>query len=169
MVVAAALNPLDGVKVVHVTGHPRLRMNEYLSMLEYYGYEVPEVSYDAWKQELERYVSAGGQEKDQEQHALMPLFHFCINDLPGNTKAPELDDQNAVKILKSDAHHWTGIDESAGYGISREDVGRYLRYLAETRFISWPTGRGRPLPEVHLTQEQLQAVGAVGGRGGASS
>jgi L-2-aminoadipate reductase len=38
VVVAAALNPLPGdVHVVHVTGHPRLRMNEYLSLLEFYG------------------------------------------------------------------------------------------------------------------------------------
>lgn len=168
VVVAAALNPLEGVNVVHVTGHPRLRMNEYLSILEYYGYEVPEISYEDWKHDLEKYVSAGGQEKDQEQHALMPLFHFCVNDLPGNTKAPELDDRNAVKILKLDADHWTGVDESAGYGISREDVGRYLRYLCETGFISWPTGRGRPLPDVRLTADQLQVVGAVGGRGGVS-
>uniref|UniRef100_A0A093VCQ0 Alpha-aminoadipate reductase n=1 Tax=Talaromyces marneffei PM1 TaxID=1077442 RepID=A0A093VCQ0_TALMA len=169
VVVAAALNPLEGVKVVHVTGHPRLRMNEYLSILEYYGYDVPEISYEDWKHDLEKYVSAGGQEKDQEQHALMPLFHFCVNDLPGNTKAPELDDRNAVKILKLDADHWTGVDESAGYGISREDVGRYLRYLCETGFISWPTGRGRPLPDIRLTADQLQVVGAVGGRGGGVS
>ena len=25
--------------------------------------KIPEVSYDSWKDELERYVSAGGQEK----------------------------------------------------------------------------------------------------------
>ena len=75
VVVAAALNPLPvGVHVVHVTGHPRLRMNEYLSFLEFYGFKVPEVSYDAWNDELERYVTAGGQEKDQEQHALMPAL-----------------------------------------------------------------------------------------------
>jgi L-aminoadipate-semialdehyde dehydrogenase len=170
VVVAAALNPLpEGVHVVHVTGHPRLRMNEYLSVLEYYGYNVPEVSYDAWKDDLEKYVSAGGQEKDQEQHALMPLYHFCINDLPANTRAPELDDTNAVKILKADAEHWTGIDESAGYGISRADVGMYLRYLAEIKFVSWPSGnKGRPFPELKLTAAQVQAVGAVGGRGGVS-
>jgi L-2-aminoadipate reductase len=169
VVVASALNPLpDGVHVAHVTGHPRLRMNEYLSLLEYYGYKVPEVSYDSWKDELERYVTAGGQEKDQEQHALMPLYHFCVNDLPATTRAPELDDRNTVKILKEDAETWTGIDESAGYGIAREDVGRYLRYLAETKFIGWPTGRGRPLPEVNLTRAQLDAAGAVGGRGGTS-
>ena len=169
VVVAAALNPLPGgVHVVHVTGHPRLRMNEYLSLLEFYGFKVPEVNYDAWRDELERYVSAGGQEKDQEQHALMPLYHFCVNDLPATTRAPELDDRNAIKILKADAENWTGIDESAGYGISREDVGRFLRYLAEIKFVSWPSGKGRALPEVNLSAAQMQAVGAVGGRGGVS-
>jgi len=165
VVVGAALNALPGgVHVVHVTGHPRLRMNEYLSPLEYYGYKSPEVRYDAWKDELEKYVVAGGQEKDQEQHALMPLYHFCVNDLPANTRAPELDDRNAIQILKADAEDWTGVDESAGYGISREDVGKFLRYLAEIKFVSWPTGKGRPLPEVNLSV--IQANGAVGGRGG---
>ena len=169
VVVAAAFNPLpDGVHVIHVTGHPRLRMNEYLSLLEFYGFRVPEVRYDAWKEELEKYVSAGGQEKDQEQHALMPLFHFCINDLPATTRAPELNDRNAVKILKDDAENWTGVDESAGYGISREDVGKFLRYLVMTKFVSWPSGKGRALPEINLGLAQMQAIGAVGGRGGSS-
>ncbi|KAI5467050.1 L-aminoadipate-semialdehyde dehydrogenase [Mariannaea sp. PMI_226] len=170
VVVACALNPMvNGVHVAHVTGHPRLRMNEYLSALEYYGYRIPEVSYDQWKQELENYVTAGPQEKDQEQHALMPLYHFCINDLPANTRAPELDDRNTIKILKDDAENWTGIDESSGYGIGRTDVGRFLHFLAETKFVSWPTGRGRPFPEIHLTAAQREAVGAVGGRGGSTT
>ncbi|EEH03815.1 L-aminoadipate-semialdehyde dehydrogenase large subunit [Histoplasma capsulatum G186AR] len=167
VVVAAALNPIPGgVHVVHVTGHPRLRMNEYLSLLEYYGYKVPEVDYDIWKDELEKYISAGGVEKDHEQHALMPLYHFCVNDLPATTRAPELDDRNAVKILKADAENWTDVDESAGYGITREDVGRYLSYLAEIGFVSWPSSKGRPLPKVNVSPTQLEALGAVGGRGG---
>ncbi|TVY36318.1 L-2-aminoadipate reductase large subunit [Lachnellula subtilissima] len=168
VVVAAALNALEGgVHVVHVTGHPRLRMNEYLSCLEYYGFKAPEIDYDAWKDELETYVSAGGQEKDQEQHALMPLYHFCVNDLPATTRAPELDDRNAVKILKDDAENWTGVDESAGYGISREIMGKILSYLTEIKFVSKPSAKGRALPELNLSSEQLQANGAVGGRGGA--
>jgi L-aminoadipate-semialdehyde dehydrogenase len=141
-------------------------MDEFLSPLEYYGYRVPEVPYTEWKDKLETFVSAGGGEKDAEQHALMPLYHFCVNDLPANTKAPELDDRNAVKILKADAENWTGVDESAGYGISREDIGRYLSFLAETGFVPWPTGRGRPLPDVELSADMKAAVGAVGGRGG---
>lgn len=167
VVAAAALNTLEGgVKVVHVTGHPRLRMNEYLSLLEYYGYQVPEINYEEWKGQLEQYVSAGGQEKDQEQHALMPLYHFCVNDLPTTTRAPELEDSNAVRILKDDAKYWTDVDESGGYGIGREDVGRYLRYLAEIKFVDWPNGKGRPLPDVYISEAQLEAAGAVGGRGG---
>jgi L-aminoadipate-semialdehyde dehydrogenase len=165
-VVAAALNPLpSGVHVVHVTGHPRLSMSEFLSPLEYYGYKVPEVSYGEWKDRLESFVSAG-QEKDEEQHALMPLYHFCVNDLPANTRAPELLDSNAIQILKDDAQNWTGVDESGGYGISRNDIGRYLSFLAEIGFVPWPTGRGRALPDVKLSEEMRQAVGAVGGRGG---
>ncbi|TVY92312.1 L-2-aminoadipate reductase large subunit [Lachnellula willkommii] len=169
VVVASALNALEGgVHVVHVTGHPRLRMNEYLACLEYYGFKAPEIDYDAWKDELETYVSAGGQEKDQEQHALMPLYHFCVNDLPATTRAPELDDRNAVKILKEDAENWTGVDESSGYGISREIMGKILSYLTEIKFVSKPSAKGRALPELNLSAEQLQANGAVGGRGGAS-
>ncbi|KAH8199080.1 hypothetical protein TruAng_006767 [Truncatella angustata] len=163
VVVAAALNPIpDGVHVIHLTAHPRLRMSEYLSILEYYGFKTPEVSYDDWKNELEKFVSAGALEKDQEQHALMPLFHFCMNDLPANTRAPEMDDRNCVAVLKADANNWTGVDESFGYGITREDVGKYLGYLAKINFIPLPTEKGRSLPEITVDAQ------AIGGRGGAA-
>ncbi|KAL2271357.1 hypothetical protein VTJ83DRAFT_728 [Remersonia thermophila] len=168
VVVASTLNPLPGgVHVVHVTAHPRLRMSEFLSILEYYGYQAPEVSYEAWKEELEKFVSAGAFEKDQEQHALMPLYHFCMNDLPANTRAPEMDDRNAVAILKTDGERWTGVDESTGYGVTREDVGRYLSYLTEVKFVGRPDGRGRPLPELKPEVKAALAVGGTGGRGGA--
>ncbi|KAK1757821.1 hypothetical protein QBC47DRAFT_377047 [Echria macrotheca] len=167
VVVASALNPLaGGVHVVHVTAHPRLRMSEYLSILEFYGFKTPEVTYAEWKEELEKFVSAGALEKDQEQHALMPLYHFCMNDLPATTRAPEMDDRNAVAILKADADRWTGVDDSTGHGVTREDVGRFLSYLAEIKFIPRPTGRGRPLPTVQPEVLQAVAAGGVGGRGG---
>lgn len=176
--VAASLNPVAagtspstgdvGVHVVHVTAHPRLRMNEYLSILGYYGYDVPEVPYDAWKAQLETFVSAGPVQKDEEQSALMPLFHMATNNLPTTTRAPELDDRNAVAVLKMDADRWTGVDESAGEGISREVVGRFLRYLAETGFLPLPTARGRELPAVGEGVVEAQAKWGVGGRGGAA-
>ncbi|KAF9771412.1 hypothetical protein IL306_010960 [Fusarium sp. DS 682] len=168
VVVASTLNPLPGLNVVHVTAHPRLRMNEFLSVLSYYGYEVPEVDYDDWKTQLEEFVSAGAVEKDQEQSALMPLFHMATMNLPSTTRAPELDDRNAVAILKSDADRWTGIDDSAGDGITREDIGRYLRYLVEIKFMAAPAGRGRKLPEIDGSIAEALAQWGVGGRGGAS-
>ncbi|KAK4231115.1 hypothetical protein QBC38DRAFT_466864 [Podospora fimiseda] len=172
VVVASALNPLGhdeqgNVHVVHVTAHPRYRMNEYLSSLEFYGYKAPEVSYEGWKKALEEFVSAGSLEKDQEQHALMPLYHFCMNDLPSNTRAPEMDDRNAVAILKADADKWTGVDDSTGHGVNRDDVGKYLRYLTHTNFIGVPKERGRPLPELKPEVVEALSLGATGGRGGA--
>uniref|UniRef100_A0A0D2Y4B3 L-aminoadipate-semialdehyde dehydrogenase n=1 Tax=Fusarium oxysporum (strain Fo5176) TaxID=660025 RepID=A0A0D2Y4B3_FUSOF len=176
--VAASLNPLlaetensnsnsndVGVHVVHVTAHPRLRMNEYLSILSYYGYDVNEVDYDDWKAQLETFVSAGPIQKDEEQSALMPLFHMAITDLPTTTRAPELNDRNAVAILKADANRWTGIDKSTGEGIDRECVGRFLRYLAETGFLPWPSRQGRELPAIKDSIIEAQKF-SVGGRGG---
>ncbi|KAI6784603.1 L-2-aminoadipate reductase large subunit [Emericellopsis cladophorae] len=168
VVIAAALNPLPGVNVVHVTAHPRLRMNEFLSALSYYGYNVPEVDYEEWKTQLEEFVSAGSVEKDQEQSALMPLFHMATSNLPSTTRAPELDDRNAVAVLKADADRWTGVDDSAGEGITREDIGRYLRYLVEIKFLVPPTGRGRELPPIAADVAEAQAQWSVGGRGGAA-
>lgn len=166
VVIAAALNPLPGVNVIHGTAHPRLRMNEFLSALSYYGYDVPEVDYEEWKTRLEEFVSAGSIEKDQEQSALMPLFHMATSNLPSTTRAPELDDRNAVAVLKADADRWTGVDDSTGEGITREDIGRYLRFLAEIKFMPWPTGRGRELPPIAADIAQAQVQWGVGGRGG---
>lgn len=76
VVVVASFNPVSaetgisggdvGVHVVHVTAHPRLRMNEYLSTLSYYGYDVPEVDYNDWKAQLETFISAGFVQKEKE-------------------------------------------------------------------------------------------------------
>ena len=168
VVVAAALNPLPGVSVVHVTAHPRLRMNEFLSALGYYGYDVPEVDYDEWKTRLEEFVSAGSVEKDQEQSALMPLFHMAMSNLPATTRAPELDDRNAVAVLKADADSWTSVDDSAGEGITRDDIGRYLHFLADIEFMPRPTARGRDLPPIAKDVAQAYMQWGIGGRGRAA-
>ncbi|KAI8717341.1 Alpha-aminoadipate reductase [Fusarium sp. LHS14.1] len=168
VVIASALKPRPGVNVVHVTAHPRIRINEFLSALEYYGYNVPEVDYEEWKTQLEEFVSAGSTKKDQEQSALMPLFHMATSNLPSTTRAPELDDRNAVTVLKADADRWTGVDDSAGEGITREDIGRYLRFLAEIKFMPLPTRSRRELPPIAAEIAQAQAQWRVGGGGGAA-
>jgi L-aminoadipate-semialdehyde dehydrogenase len=96
----------------------------------------------------------------------MPLYHFVTADLPSNTKAPELDDTNASAALKADAA-WSGVDVSAGAGVTEELVGLYSSYLMQIGFLPAPTIAGaRPLPTARITEEQKQAVMNVGGRGG---
>ncbi|KAF5018360.1 hypothetical protein F66182_9660 [Fusarium sp. NRRL 66182] len=91
-----------------------------------------------------------------------------MDNLPTTIRAPGLDDPNAVAVLKADADKWTGVDDSAGEGISREVVGRFLGYLAETNFLPWPTRRGRELPAIKAGVVEAQAKWGVGERGGAA-
>ena len=46
------------MSVAHVTGHPRLRFNQFLAALETYGYKVPLTDYIPWTGTLENYVSS---------------------------------------------------------------------------------------------------------------
>ncbi|KIW72910.1 L-aminoadipate-semialdehyde dehydrogenase [Phialophora macrospora] len=153
-----------GVSVAQITGHPRLRFNQYLSTLQTYGYEARLTDYVPWASSLEHYVST------HEDFALMPLFTFVANDLPSDTRAPELDDSNAERALYEDAE-WTGEDVSAGAGVTKREVGLYLAYLVEIGFLPRPASKGgdaavKALPPVKVGEEQREAMKRVGGRGG---
>ncbi|EXJ95300.1 L-aminoadipate-semialdehyde dehydrogenase large subunit [Capronia coronata CBS 617.96] len=167
-VAACAFHPPSphGVAVAHVTGHPRLRFNQYLAALQTYGYKADLVDYVPWASSLEHYVSS------QQDFALMPLFTFVANDLPSNTRAPELDDRNAEKALYEDSE-WTKVDVSEGSGVTKNTVGLYLAYLVEIGFLPPPNavaqdGAVKRLPRVSISEEQRKALASVGGRGGLS-
>jgi len=94
-----------------------------------------------------------------------PLYHFVIDDLPANTKAPELDDRNAATALKADAE-WTNEDLSSGGAVTQELIGKYLSYLCATGFLSPPEQAGEAsLPEPGVSKEQMAAQQHIGGRG----
>ena len=168
VVVACAFRPpVSPLGVAHVTGHPRLRFNQFLSALETYGYEVPLVDYIPWTGTLENYVNRADSSSDR-QLALMPLFTFVANDLPSNTRAPELDDQNAEKALYAD-QEWTGEDVSEGSGVTKNIIGIYLAYLVAIGFLPPPTKKGvKALPSTKLAAMQKEALASVGGRGTAT-
>ena len=70
LVAATAFNPpRPAPGVSHLTSHPRLSFNEYLSTLEAYGYEAPIVDYGKWRDAVESYVSST-QDEGREDHAL---------------------------------------------------------------------------------------------------
>lgn len=100
----------------------------------------------------------------------MPLYHFVTADLPSNTKAPELDDTHAAAALRADAA-WSGIDASAGAGVTEDLVGLYSAYLMAVGFLPAPpasVSAEKQLPKAQLSEDQKKALLSVGGRGGAS-
>lgn len=161
LTVASALHsPESNVEVIHVTGHPRIKFNDFLGCLKLYGYNLKIEDYPTWKADLERYVV------ESKESALYPLLHFVLDDLPESTKAPELDDTNAQRALRSDAVA-SGVDASSGLGVDHKLMGVYISYLVKTAFLPPPTEKGSPLPEVVLNEETLKLISA--GAGGRSS
>jgi L-aminoadipate-semialdehyde dehydrogenase len=165
-----------GVGVAQITGHPRLRFNQYLAALQTYGYTAALVDYVPWASSLEHYVST------HEDFALMPLFTFVANDLPSNTRAPELDDSNAERALYAD-REWTRQDRSEGSGVTKNTIGLYLAYLVQIGFLPEPNTTPevpvprqqhqrhhstavKTLPPVTIPDTQRKALANVGGRGG---
>ena len=125
VVTATALNPPndDELSVAHVTGHPRIQFNDYLGCLNTYGYDIKPEDYPVWTTSLEKFVV-----EESKESALFPLLHFVLDNLPQDTKAPELDDTNAAKSLAKDAKY-TGEDVSKGKGVDLEQTGIYISYL----------------------------------------
>ncbi|KAI9762516.1 MAG: large subunit of alpha-aminoadipate reductase [Chaenotheca gracillima] len=169
VVVASAFHPpASPLGVAQITGHPRLTMTQFVGMLSTFGYDVQVVDYyKEWRGAMETFVAehAAG---TQEEHALMPLYHFVTGDLPANTKAPELDDSNAAAALKADAE-WSGEDNLRGSGVTQDLMGSYLSYLVAVGFLPPPSNdQGQNLPPLTLQEGQKEALEKVGGRGGAS-
>lgn len=165
VVVATALHPpqREYLSVAQVTGHPRVRFNEFLGALKTYGYGVRCDDYPVWRSALEKYVV-----EESKSSALFPLLHFVLDNLPQDTKAPELDDLNAVSSLKADSK-LTGDDASAGNGVQEEQIAIYISYLVKIGFLPAPKGEGKPLPNVELSEETLALITAgAGGRGSAA-
>lgn len=71
VIIASAFHPpSEPIGVAHVTGHPRLRFNQFLGALQTYGYNVPQVDYIPWSRSLEQYVNDSQPDDKSSQHAL---------------------------------------------------------------------------------------------------
>ena len=133
-------------------------------MLRSCGYNVPKVDYIPWRTSLERYVARETQDKET-QHALLPLYHFVTADLPTSTKSPELDDSNALAVLRADsAASSSGKDWTKGSGVDIETMKKYVAWLVAVGFL--PSPQGEQLQKVEIDETQKKALGKVGGRGG---
>jgi L-2-aminoadipate reductase len=166
IVVAAAFH-LDAaleqpLGVAQVTSHPRLTLNEWMGALDMYGYRTPMVPYREWATKLQEYVGGDA----EEEHALLPLFHFVVRDLPADTVAPELDDANAAQALRLyDRKADSERGPLAGSAVSIQSLGMYLAYLVAIRFLPAPSNKGDcELPSLDGGRLEALAAGRVGGR-----
>lgn len=148
-VIAAAFYG-HGMGVAQVTAHPRIVFSDMLNTLNQYGWKVQASEYREWCAILESHVANGN------ESALFPLLHMVLGDLPADSRAPELDDSNAVRLLKLD-----GAIE--GMGVNAEIIGAYCAYLVKVGFLEG--GSNLPVVEVSAEQEALVRGGA-GGRTG---
>lgn len=163
IVVAAALHlPAaigQSLGVAQVTSHPRLTLNEWFGALEAYGYEAPIAPYPEWCAKVKEYVN----DETKEEHALLPLFHFVVGDLPANTIAPELDDANAAAALK--LYSKPAEEPLAANAVTVQTIGMYLAYLIAVGFLPAPTHKGeRELPKLDEAELEALAAGNLGGR-----
>ncbi|CCK68590.1 L-aminoadipate-semialdehyde dehydrogenase KNAG_0B01430 [Huiozyma naganishii CBS 8797] len=160
VVVSTSLNPPEkkAVAVAHVTAHPRILFKDYLYTLKKYGYDVEIEDYSSWCQDLEHSIM-----QEHQDNALYPLLHMVLDNLPENTKAPELDDRNAIKSLNADAT-WTGTNHSAGAGATPEQIGIYISFLNKVGYLpSLERAGGAPLPEISVQQAQVELVASGAG------
>lgn len=166
VVTATSLSPpsQEELLVAHVTGHPRIHFDEFLGSLKSYGYDIAMADYPQWTSALEQFVVDGSKES-----ALFPLLHFVLDNLPQDTKAPELDDTNTRKSLMKDIE-FTGEDVSQGKGVTTDLMGTYISYLIQIGFLPKPTGRGeKHIPKIELSQETLELIKQGGGARGSAA
>lgn len=166
VVTATALNPPKEKEytVAQVTGHPRIILTDYLYQLKKYGYEVEIEDYKSWKKSLEISVIEEGKD-----NALYPLLHMALDNLPESTRAPELDDRNAVASLKKDII-WSGEDVSNGKGATSEQIGIYIAFLRKVGFLPASQHKGElELPLIKISQEQVDLVSSGAGARGSSA
>lgn len=80
----------------------------------------------------------------EEEHALLPIFHFLMGDLPVKTIAPELDDANAAAALRLyDQKTMSWECSMAANTVGVQTLGMYLAYLVAVGFLPAPVGKGR--------------------------
>jgi L-aminoadipate-semialdehyde dehydrogenase len=157
--VAAAASPPEVFGLLNATSRT-MAFEIYLSMLELYGYNVQKVTYDVWKTKLQDYVTTTAEAKRPE-HALLPLYHLAVTDLPNDSKSPALATRNMRDVVQAYA-----TKEPVADKVTEELVGKYISYLCEIGFLERPVeGKGKPLPKAEISAEQREALAKVGGRG----
>jgi len=154
IVVAATKRMPDGLQTHNAVART-MTFNDFLQVLPESGYKVQKVEYDTWRSVLMEYVA--GSAEGKEEHALLPLYHMAVSDLPNDSKSPKLSVNNTAKVLKREGVNVQDL------GMNKDLVMKDLAYLCEIGFIQRP--EGDKLPKVDLGEGVREALSKMEGRG----
>lgn len=153
IVVCSAMSaPESGIAVAQVDAPSRLTLTQIAQGASKLGYSLAAEPYEQWKLAVEKYVNSS----QQEEFALLPLLEFIMGDLPADTKAPVLDCQNTLRLLKEG-----GKPELRGVDIVTLD--KYVADLFDTGFLVGPDGKSSAGAVDH---RRMTALKSIGGRSG---
>jgi L-aminoadipate-semialdehyde dehydrogenase len=96
------------------------------------GYEITPMEYVHWRSALMELTLSSG------DHALYPLLHFVLDDLPTSTKSAELDDTNTRNACERELET-NGLN---GLVLKCPNInglmGLYLGYMIKVGFLEAP-------------------------------
>jgi L-aminoadipate-semialdehyde dehydrogenase len=151
-ITVAAISPRtdSSITVLQLTARPAPTFNDLFSSLEQYGYVVKQCDYLVWRRMLEKHVM------EAQDNALFPLLHFVMDDLPGSTLAPALDDSNTVALMLP-------YKATPNVTVTDELLGRYLAWLVWGGFLPPPStpAPNKQLPSVD-SRKDVKAAGRTG-------
>ncbi|KAI9362960.1 hypothetical protein DFJ73DRAFT_811755 [Zopfochytrium polystomum] len=123
--------------VFHIWNQHHFRFDDLFSFLPVNGYAVTPTDYIQWRTALMDLTLNPATPAD-DQHALYPLLHFVLDDLPTSTRSPELDDAQTRDVV-------------SGTNVICPDMRAvmplFLSYFIETGFLERPQSSGN-LPKL---------------------
>ncbi|KAJ1548360.1 large subunit of alpha-aminoadipate reductase [Cladochytrium tenue] len=117
--------------VFHMWNNNIFRFDDLFAILSHSGYDVAPTDYIQWRAALME-LTLSPATPAADQHALFPLLHFVVDDLPTSTRSPALDDANARAVA---------VDRSGGRvrcPDMRDVVPLFLGYFVATGFLDRP-------------------------------
>ncbi|KAJ3298913.1 large subunit of alpha-aminoadipate reductase [Blyttiomyces sp. JEL0837] len=140
--------------VFHIWNPHGFRFDDMFAYLSRHGYKVQPTEYIHWRTALMD-LTLDPKTSSDDQHALFPLLHFVLDDLPTSTRSPELDDSNTRRAI-SDQKGTPCPDV-------RELMGLYLGYFVEIGFLEKPVVEGGDVVGLPLLEswKVLKGMGAV--------
>jgi L-aminoadipate-semialdehyde dehydrogenase len=132
--IASRVESLDEF-VFHMWNPHHFKFDDLFSLVAQQGYPVQPTEYIQWRTSLMDLTLRPTTSPD-DQHALFPLLHFVLDDLPTSTRSPELDHSNTLKATEKGGVRCPDI---------RGLMKLYLGYLVATEFLEKPTATDLPV------------------------